>query len=222
MKLLVQARLRRQTFKMSPFGRNLSNKEEVVINGICLILAVGILALAVANVDWSAGAAALITTDTLFFIVVSVLLAGVLLISPLMWMRSHGLLKSPFGSDVELVESEPHHFEGTTKLFLMVLGSLLVLTLVEVFLAYIHVSVLIMLTILMGLSIIKAALIIAYFMHLRFERLSLVLTLVPALVVCICLLFVFFPDSFRSSKMRYKFTVETPAEETSAPAEESR
>ena len=60
-----------------------------------------------------------------------------------------------------------------------------------------------MLTILMGLSIIKAALIVAYFMHLRFERLSLVLTLVPMLIVCICLLFVFFPDSFRSLNLRY-------------------
>jgi cytochrome c oxidase subunit IV len=204
---------------MSPFGKNLSNKEEVIINGICLILAVGMLALAAVNVDWGAGTAGLITTDSLFFIVVSVLLAGVLLISPLMWLRAHGLLKSPFGGDAALVESEPHHFEGTTKLFLMILGSLLVLTLVEVFLAYIHVSLLIMLTILMGLSIIKAALIVAYFMHLRFERLSLVLTLVPALVVCICLLFVFFPDSFRSSKLRYKFTAETPAE-SGATAEE--
>jgi hypothetical protein len=57
-------------------------------------------------------------------------------------------------------------------------------------------------------------------MHLRFERLSLVMTLVPALVICICLLFVFFPDSFRSSKMRYQFTPEAPAAETTAPAEE--
>jgi cytochrome c oxidase subunit IV len=62
-----------------------------------------------------------------------------------------------------------------------------------------------MLTILIGLSIIKAALIVAYFMHLRFERLSLVLTLVPMLIVCICLLLVFFPDSFRSKKFRYQF-----------------
>jgi hypothetical protein len=29
-----------------------------------------------------------------------------------------------------------------------------------------------------------------------------VLTLVPMLVVCICLLFVFFPDSFRSRSLR--------------------
>jgi cytochrome c oxidase subunit 4 len=67
-----------------------------------------------------------------------------------------------------------------------------------------------MLTILLGLSIIKAALIIAYFMHLKFERLSLILTLVPMLVICICLLFVFFPDSFRSVGLRYKFKEPPP------------
>ena len=54
----------------------------------------------------------------------------------------------------------------------------------------------------MGLSIIKAAAIMAYFMHLKFERMSLVLSLVPALVVCICLLFIVFPDSFRSGSLR--------------------
>jgi cytochrome c oxidase subunit 4 len=67
-----------------------------------------------------------------------------------------------------------------------------------------------MLTILLGLSIIKAALIVAYFMHLKFERLSLILTIVPMLVICICLLFVFFPDSFRSSGLRYKFKEPEP------------
>ena len=56
-----------------------------------------------------------------------------------------------------------------------------------------------------------AALIIAYFMHLKFERLSLILTIIPMLVVCICLLFVFFPDSFRSSDLRYKFKETVPA-----------
>jgi cytochrome c oxidase subunit 4 len=91
-----------------------------------------------------------------------------------------------------------------------VLGYLLGLTLVEVFLAYIHTPLHIMLTILMGLSIIKAALIMAYFMHLRFERLSLVITLIPMLVVCICLFFVFFPDSVRSSKLRYQGSSNAP------------
>jgi cytochrome c oxidase subunit 4 len=58
-----------------------------------------------------------------------------------------------------------------------------------------------MLAALMGLSIMKAAMIIAYFMHLRFERMSMVLSLMPALVMCICLLGIFFPDSFRIQRM---------------------
>ena len=68
---------------------------------------------------------------------------------------------------------------------------------VEVVLAYVQVPLVLMLTILVGLSLIKAALILAYFMHLRYERMSLVYTLIPMLVICICLLFIFFPDSFR-------------------------
>jgi cytochrome c oxidase subunit 4 len=95
------------------------------------------------------------------------------------------------------------HVAGTNRLFVMVWIWLLVLTGIEVFLAYIHIPIHLMLTILIGLSIIKAALIVAHFMHLRFERMSLVLTIVPALVICICLLFVFFPDSFRSKNLRY-------------------
>jgi cytochrome c oxidase subunit IV len=65
----------------------------------------------------------------------------------------------------------------------------------------------------LGASIIKAALIVAYFMHLRFERLNLVLTIVPAVVICICLmLLVFFPDSFRSKGLRYQGAAEPAAE----------
>ncbi len=93
---------------------------------------------------------------------------------------------------------------------------LVLLTLVEILLAYRPMPIHFMLTILMGISIIKAALIVAYFMHLKFERLSLILTIVPMLVICICLLFVFFPDSFRSQGLRYKFkeTPPAPVEET--------
>jgi cytochrome c oxidase subunit 4 len=208
---------------MSALGKNLRSKEDVIINVICLIFAAGILALAAMNVSWGAGVAGLITTDNLFFIVVCLLLAGVMLISPLVWLHQKGILKNPFAGGDEhaaVIDTTPIHFEGSTKLFLTVLGALLILTLVEVFLAYVQVSLFLMLTILLGLSIIKAALIVAYFMHLRFERLSLVLTLVPALVICICLLFVFFPDSFRSQNMRYRFTT-PPAAEAGAPAEES-
>src|SRR5881227_2130519 len=95
------------------------------------------------------------------------------------------------------------HFAGTNKLFISVWGWLLLLTGLEVFLGYIHLPVAYMLVILMGASIIKAALIVAYFMHLRFERINLILTIVPAVVICICLFMVFFPDSFRSKNLRY-------------------
>ena len=95
------------------------------------------------------------------------------------------------------------HFAGSNKLFLSIWFWLLLLTGFEVFLGYVQLPVIYMLVILMGASIVKAALIVAYFMHLRFERLNLILTIVPALVICICLLLVFFPDSFRSKQLRY-------------------
>jgi len=94
------------------------------------------------------------------------------------------------------------HVGGTTKSFLVVWVALLVMTAVEVLLAYEQVPPFIMLTALLGLSIVKAALIIAYFMHLKFEKLSLFLTLFPMLVLCIILMFIFMPDSMRSLSMR--------------------
>jgi len=95
-------------------------------------------------------------------------------------------------------ESVDHHEHGASiPLFMKVWGILLFLTAVEVVLARLQVAPLFMLLALMGLSIMKAAMIIAYFMHLRFERLSMVLMLMPALVMCICLLGIFFPDGNR-------------------------
>jgi cytochrome c oxidase subunit 4 len=98
--------------------------------------------------------------------------------------------------------SEHEHVAASSKLFLWVWFWLLALTSVEVFLAYEHLGVHLMLTLLMGISIIKATLIISYFMHLRYERRSLVLTLMPALIFVVTLLFVVFPDSIRLLEMR--------------------
>ena len=112
------------------------------------------------------------------------------------------------------------HFAGSNKLFISIWVWLVGLTLVEIFLAYKPMPIHLMLMVLLGLSIIKAALIVAYFMHLKFERLSLILTIIPMLVVCIMLLFVFFPDSFRSAGLRYKFKEQPPV--APAPLEEQR
>jgi cytochrome c oxidase subunit 4 len=84
----------------------------------------------------------------------------------------------------------------------MVWGWLLILTGVEVFLAYEQLPLRVMLVLLMGLSLVKAALIMAYFMHLRFEKRTLILTLIPALIIVVSTLAVFFPDSLRLLHMR--------------------
>jgi cytochrome c oxidase subunit 4 len=94
------------------------------------------------------------------------------------------------------------HAEGTTRVFLVVWFWLLALTGVEVFLGYEHLELKLMLVLLMGLSIIKAALIIAYFMHLRYERASMAAILMPALVIVIVLMNIFLPDSLRLLHMR--------------------
>lgn len=94
---------------------------------------------------------------------------------------------------------------ATTKTFIYVWIALLVMTGVEVFLAYEQFPVLIMLTALLGLSMIKAVLIIAYFMHLKFERFSLFLSVFPILIMCIILMLVLFlPDSMRLEQMRLR------------------
>ena len=88
------------------------------------------------------------------------------------------------------------------RLVVCVWLGLLGLTGGEVFLAYERLSLHLMLTLLMGISFIKAGLIMAYFMHLRFEKRSLILTLVPTMIIVISLLTIFFPDSVRLLQMR--------------------
>ena len=98
--------------------------------------------------------------------------------------------------------AEQHRHHGKA-LFFYVWGALLAMTAIEVYLTYQNMQPKKMLTILMGLSLIKAALIMSYFMHLKFEKLSLVLWLVPALVFCICMMLIlFFPDSSRLLRLR--------------------
>jgi cytochrome c oxidase subunit 4 len=90
------------------------------------------------------------------------------------------------------MSAQDAHVVGSTKLFIWVWFWLVLLTIIEVVLAYQHLGLA-----LLGLSLMKSALIMAYFMHLKFERMSLILTIIPALVILICLMFISFPDSVR-------------------------
>ena len=59
---------------------------------------------------------------------------------------------------------------GSNKLYVSVWLWLVAMTLIEVFLAYEHVPLHIMLVLLLGLSLVKAVLIVSYFMHLRWDK----------------------------------------------------
>ncbi|MFN2577294.1 MAG: cytochrome C oxidase subunit IV family protein [Pyrinomonadaceae bacterium] len=187
-------------------------REQSILNLVCFIGAGLFLALVGYNL-FAAGS--VISTDGLFFTVVPLLLAMCFLVVPGMDMLARRKAAKALGSSgetaghaatvgaVHVAPVEEIHFAGSNRLFLSIWFWLLLLTGFEVFLGYVRLPVLYMLVILMGASIIKAALIVAYFMHLRYERINLILTIVPALVICICLLLVFFPDSFRAKNLRY-------------------
>jgi cytochrome c oxidase subunit 4 len=91
---------------------------------------------------------------------------------------------------------------ATTKLFCLVWIGLLALTMIEVILAYLQTPLTIMLILLIGLSLIKSVMIIAYFMHMKYEKFSLMVTLFPMTVFCILMMFVVVPDAMRSLALR--------------------
>jgi len=92
--------------------------------------------------------------------------------------------------------AEQHRHHRLTPFF-WVWGTLLVLTAVEVYLGYQNMEPKRMLSILMCLSIVKAALIIGYFMHMKFEVSRMRLLTMCSLVFCLAMMMVFFPDAFR-------------------------
>jgi caa(3)-type oxidase subunit IV len=95
------------------------------------------------------------------------------------------------------------HAGATVGTNIRVWVGLVAITGLEVFLAYEELQPMLMLSLLVGLSLIKAAMIMSYFMHLKFEKFQLVLWLVPPAVFCILMMLIFFfPDGFRLLQMR--------------------
>jgi len=92
--------------------------------------------------------------------------------------------------------AEQHRHHGKSQ-FLWVWGVLLVITGIEVYLGYQNMEPVRMLSILMGLSVVKAALIIAYFMHMKFEVSRMKWLTMASLVFCLAMMCVFFPDAYR-------------------------
>jgi caa(3)-type oxidase subunit IV len=90
--------------------------------------------------------------------------------------------------------------------YFWVWGALLVLTAIEVVLGYKQVFEPVhMLEILLVLSIIKSALIIGYFMHLKFEKAIMRWMLVISVTACFVIMyFFFFPDAGRILRLGVK------------------
>jgi cytochrome c oxidase subunit 4 len=172
-----------------------------------LLLGVGSLGVA----GWLVATGQFATFDGLFAVLVCLVLALVFFINCLWsirskefreWIESRRVPSNLPVTESMMTTEHTAHSPMPHRLVLTVWGWLLVLTGIEVFLAYERLALHVMLVLLLALSIIKAGLIMAYFMHLRFEKTSLVLTVVPALVIVISLLAIFFPDSLRLLHMR--------------------
>lgn len=88
---------------------------------------------------------------------------------------------------------------------------LFALTIVEVAVIYMGLPKLALGILLVGLAISKAALVAMYFMHLRFERLTLALIAVTPLLLCVLLVFALVPDL---SAVPHQSAAATPAAAT--------
>jgi cytochrome c oxidase subunit 4 len=92
-------------------------------------------------------------------------------------------------------QEEQTHQHGGYRIYIVVWFWLLVFTLIEVGVVLLRVPQWVLVGSLLILALMKAALIIAYFMHLRYERLSLVYTVVTPLLLGFVLFGALGPDA---------------------------
>jgi len=97
-----------------------------------------------------------------------------------------------------VAELHRHHAKAQ---FFYVWGALLVMTGIEVYLGYQNLEPIRMLSLLMGLSILKAGLIISYFMHMKFEVKAMRWLTMSSLTICLSLMCIFLPDAYRLLKL---------------------
>ena len=80
---------------------------------------------------------------------------------------------------------------------------LIAITGFQVFLASLRLPPVLLLTILAGLAVVQAAISMSYFMHLKYEKVSLTLWVIPAIVIfTFTMAILFLPDAFRLLHMR--------------------
>jgi cytochrome c oxidase subunit IV len=97
--------------------------------------------------------------------------------------------------------SESEH-GGGYRLYAVTWFWLLVITLLEVGVVLVHVPKVLLAVSLVIMALMKAALIMAYFMHLRFERLHFVYTVLTPLLLGVILFFALVPDALNTLQLR--------------------
>lgn len=78
--------------------------------------------------------------------------------------------------------------------YMAVFWWLLALTVLEIAVIYMPLARMIIVILLVGLALSKATLVALYFMHLKFERVTLSLIAITPLVLCVFLIFMLSPD----------------------------
>lgn len=151
-----------------------------------------------------ASGAIVATLDNLFLALFAALM-GVTCFGYLAW-RFYPALAAGGGAGAPAfaLPEDPPYTDAHMPLFNKIWVGLLVLTAIEVVLAYVQIAgLLIMLAILLVLSLVKAGMIMATFMHLQFDnRLLALIVVLPALACILIMCGYFFPDSFRLVDLR--------------------
>ena len=84
----------------------------------------------------------------------------------------------------------------STANYLRIFYILLVLTIVEVAIVYLHLPKILLISLLVVLAVWKAALVALHFMHLKFEKRTLMMIALSPVVLCVFLILMLMPDIF--------------------------
>jgi cytochrome c oxidase subunit 4 len=95
-----------------------------------------------------------------------------------------------------------HQHKGEYRIYAVTWFWLLVITVLEVGIVLVHVPKVVLAISLTIMALMKAALIVAYFMHLRLERLSFVYTVVTPMFLGVILFFALVPDALNTLRLR--------------------
>ena len=99
--------------------------------------------------------------------------------------------------------ADTEHAAGGYRVYAVTWFWLLVITVLELAIVLLHVPKIILATSLLIMAFLKAGLIVAYFMHLKYEKLSLVYTVVVPMVFLAVILFSFVaPDAIHVFRLR--------------------